>query len=264
MGEATRDLGGAADVTTAQQSHKENPFKREDPFNDEEKAAKRANWPAFDVPTKAEIKIVAELRGLSDEGVSLAVEAGLLFCIGLREGRAWVITDSRRINAQARRLDGGNWVRIGDKKAWTLPGSNASWPIGIREAQSFENIALVEGGPDLLAAYHLIWIADQETSVAPVAMLGSMPISEQALPLFKNKRVRLFGHYDDKAGAISETTRGLQLRKAGARVDRYDLSGFKTSNGMPVKDLCDFAHVDVDQWEEERQVIDKAFIIELT
>ena len=71
--------------------------------------------------------------------------------------------------------------------------------------------------------------------------------------------MRLFGHYDDKAGAISETTRGIQLRKAGARIDRYDLSGFKTSNGMPVKDLCDFCHVDADQWEEDREAIDVAF-----
>ena len=43
------------------------------------------------------------------------------------------------------------WTRIG-AKAWTLPGSEAAWPIGLREASSFSAIALVEGGPDLLAS----------------------------------------------------------------------------------------------------------------
>jgi hypothetical protein len=259
-GEAMRGLGGD---DRNRHEHQPPPKCEEyDPFRNEEKAAKRAKWSAFDVPTKAEIKVIADLRGLSEEGVAIAAERGLLFCADSREGRVWIITDDKRVNAQARRLDGKNWVRIGDRKSWTLPGSVASWPVGIHEAQPFRAIALVEGGPDLLAAFHLAWIANQEANIAPVAMFGSMPISEQTLLLFKNKRVRLFGHYDDKAGAISETTRGIQLRKAGARIDRYDLSGFKTSNGMPVKDLCDFCHVDeVDQWEEDREAIDAAFII---
>src|ERR1017187_5813072 len=45
-----------------------------------------------------------------------------------REWPAWIITDSTRFNAQARRLDGEVWHGIGDKKAKTLPGCDPSWP----------------------------------------------------------------------------------------------------------------------------------------
>ena len=96
-----------------------------------EKARKRESWSTFDAPTGAEIKAIAELRGLSIEGVSLAAEAGLLWCANCDEGRAWIVTDSRRINAQARRMDGQPWTHIGSKKAWTLAGSRAKWPIGL-------------------------------------------------------------------------------------------------------------------------------------
>ena len=72
--------------------------------------------------------------------------ARLAILRSFQEGRAWIITDSRRRNAQARRLDGQSWERLG-AKAWTLPGSEAAWPIGLREVSSFPAIALVEGGP---------------------------------------------------------------------------------------------------------------------
>ena len=90
-----------------------------DPFKDQEKTRKRKGWPVFEAPTSAEIETIATLRGLSPEGVALAAERGLLFCADSREGRAWLITDSRRKNAQARRLDGKPWERK-DSKAWTL------------------------------------------------------------------------------------------------------------------------------------------------
>ena len=106
-----------------------------------------------------EIEAIAEFRGLSIEGVSLAAEVGLLQCADSSEGRAWIVTDSRRRNAQARRIDGQTWKHIGDKKAWTLPGSEAAWLIGLSEAAPFPLIFLVEGGPDLLAAFHPVWCA---------------------------------------------------------------------------------------------------------
>ena len=263
-GEAMADLGdGNRDF---HHEYQPPPPKREkyDPFRDEEKSAKRARWPTFDIPTKEEIEIVAELRGLSVEGVNLAVESGLLFCADSREGpRAWIITDSRRVNAQARRLDGGTWAHIGGRKAWTLPGSVASWPIGIREAQNHGAIALVEGGPDLLAAYHLIWIANQEVHVAPVAMLGaSNDIPAQALPLFANKRVRIFAHRDDDGkGFEAEKRWWNQLLKVGARVDGYSFANLITSTGAPVNDLNDFCHVGVDQWGSEWPDFDQAFVL---
>jgi hypothetical protein len=157
-----------------------------DPFKDKEKARRREAWPAFEVPTQTEIETIAALRGLSPEGVTLAAERGLLFCADSWEGRAWVVTDSRRVNAQARKLDGKPWEAIGGKKAWTLPGSVATWSVGIRESEDFPSIALVEGSADLMAAMHLIWVAGQEKRIAPVAMFGaSMWTTKAALPTFR-------------------------------------------------------------------------------
>jgi len=70
-----------------------------------------------------------------------------------------IITDAARVNAQAGRMDGQCWNHLaGNPKAWTLPGSWASWPIGITEARDFRAIALCEGGPDFLAAHYLaLW-----------------------------------------------------------------------------------------------------------
>ena len=106
-----------------------------DPFKDPEKARKREGWPPFEAPTQAEIETIAMLRGLSAEGVAIAVERGLLFCADTEEGRTWVITDSRRLNAQARRMDGAIWEHIGGHKAWTLPGSIGALPIGLYESR---------------------------------------------------------------------------------------------------------------------------------
>ena len=236
--------------------------KEYDPFRDVRKAAQRAKWPAFDVPTHAEIAAIGELRGLCPEGISLAAEAGLLFTCESREGRAWVVTDSRRINAQARRLDGQCWAAQGDAKSWTLPGSVGSWPIGLREARCYPAIALVEGAPDLLTGFHLAWCAGQENSVVPVAMLGaSMAILTPALPLFAGKRVRIFAHRD-QAGLKAEARWWRQLTQASIEVDRFNFTGFVTGDGEPVGDLNDFAHIDVDQWEGDRQAIDEAFVMQ--
>jgi hypothetical protein len=220
---------------------------------------KREGWPVFETPTRKEISAIAELRGLSIEGVSLAAETGLLLCADSREGRAWLVTDSRRRNAQARRLDGQPWARIGDKKAWTFPGSEAAWPIGLGEASSFLAIALVEGGPDLLAAFHFAWCAAVEGRVAPVAMLGaSNAIPGHALRHFAGKQVRILQH-DDEAGRDAGALWAAQLIAAGAEVDGYSFAGLTRGDGKAVKDLNDFAHVHPDQWEEQRNTIEEAF-----
>ena len=45
----------------------------------------------------------------------------------------------------------------------------------------------------------------------------------------------------------------------GAKVDGYSFSGFIRSEGLPVKDLNDFALIDPDQWEAKREAIEEAF-----
>jgi len=223
-----------------------------------ERARKREAWPTFETPTDAELRAIAELRGLSAEGVAIAAERRLLFCADSREGRAWIVTDARRRNAQARRMDGRPWERI-QAKAWTLPGSEAALPIGLREASSFPAIALVEGGPDLLAALHLAWCAGMEERMAVVAILGAgNRIPASSLPAFAGKRVRVFAHAD-KAGQSAGAAWSAQLIAAGADVDGFSFAGLSRADGGAVKDLNDFALVDVDHWEAERYPIEEAF-----
>jgi hypothetical protein len=128
--------------------------------------------------TPDEIMHLASRRKIPREGLDFASERGLLRFATLKNLPAWIVTDSARVNAQARRMDGQQWEHIG-AKAWTLPGAWASWPLGITEAKPFPAIALCEGGPDFLAAHYLALSeqathpAKRDVSCAPVAMLGA-------------------------------------------------------------------------------------------
>ena len=154
--------------------------------------------------------------------------------------RAWIVTDDEGLNAQARRLDGGTWGHLGQApKAWTLPGCWAGWPLGVKTGREYPAFLLVEGGPDLLAALHFIYLAGFEANCFPVAMLGAkQQIHEDALPILAGKRVRIFPH-EDEAGATGARRWARQLEAAGATVDLFDLAGLRQANGEPVKDLND-------------------------
>jgi hypothetical protein len=196
-----------------------------DPLKDEAKAKERAKWPPFETPTGDDLKAIADLRGLSVEGVTLAAKGRILFCFESREGRSWVLTDSERVNAQARRLDGQPWESLGGSKAWSLGGSVGGWPIGIHEAQTFPVIALTEGGPDVLAAFHCIWLTGREAVIAPVAILGAgMNIVPAALSHFGRREVRIFIHGDDNGQGQQAAKRWAgKLTGAGAVISGFSL-----------------------------------------
>ena len=255
------ELAGTARKTNNSQGNYKNarrdsaPGQKHDPF-EKDRTAKRKNWPVFEAPTPAEIETIAELRALSVEGVSLAVQRGLLYCADSHEGRAWILSDCSRVNAQARRIDGKPWQRKAGAKAWTLPGSIASWPVGLPEATHFPAIVLVEGAPDLLASLHLAWCdtATPETrasgkgvdivaNLGVVAMLGAANwLPQNALPHFANKRIRIFQHEDD-SGQKAAARWATQLQAAGANVDGYAFSGFIQVNETAVADFNDFIRI---------------------
>jgi hypothetical protein len=209
------------------------------------------DFPCFTTGTSEDIQQLAALRQISPEGLKLASERDLLQFATLKIYNAWVVTDSARVNAQARRMDGQTWEHLdGHPKAYTLPGSWASWPIGITETQPFQKIALCEGGPDLLAACHLIYYEFLEAQCSAVAMLGSTQrIHADALPMFADKRVRIFGH-DDDAGRAAVDCWARQLSSVGADVDAFNFAGLVQVNGKPVKDLNDSLLMDSESFAQ--------------
>jgi len=206
-------------------------------------------FPEIQAGTALDFAQLASLRGISLEGLTWAGDRGLLWFATLKDHPSWIITDGARVNAQARRMDGKPWEHIG-AKAWTLPGSWASWPLGIAEARSFPAIALCEGGPDLLAGHYLAqWEqathpTRRDVRCVPVAMLGaSQRIHPDALTLFAGKRVRIFGH-DDEAGRGAVERWAAQLATVGADVDAFSFAGLRRVTGEPVKDLNDALAMD--------------------
>jgi hypothetical protein len=216
-------------------------------------AKRKPLFPDFCKGTAADFQQLADLRSISVEGVKLATERGLLWFATLKDCPAWIVTDRERVNAQARRMDGQLWPDIG-AKAWTLPGSWASWPVGTKESLDFANIALVEGGPDLLAAFHFIVCEGREVDCAPVAMLGATQrIHADVLPIFAGKRIRIFGHDDDEGrGAVERWAR--QLETVGADVDAFSFAGLRQVDKSDVKDLNDCTSIYVDDFEAERNL----------
>jgi hypothetical protein len=193
--------------------------------------------PDLDRPTIKELSTIQLNRGLPlFAGLEMASKAGHLFCADMPDGedtvRVWIITDSARRNAQARRMDGRLWGSI-DAKAKTLRGSEASWPIGAAEIGDKPLVAMCEGGPDFLTAYFLAWWHGRSAEVAPVAMLGAgQRIHAEALPLFKGKRVHIFPHQDD-AGKRARGVWTEQLHCAGAAsVHNFDCSPDKDLNEL--------------------------------
>lgn len=221
--------------------------------------------------TPAELRALAAVRVVSVESVQLASERGFIYFCELADGpemaSAWVLTDGTRRNAQARRLDGARWQYQwnDDAKDWLLAepdrrkkvrgftGNQASWPLGIEEAQAFASIAIVEG-VDLLAAFHFLHAESREDHVAPVAILGaSNRIPADALNLFAGKRIRIFAHSDaNYAGMRAAAQWQKQLESPAAHIDAVDFRGAFKSDGKPVKDLNDLASIDPDSFESER------------
>lgn len=193
--------------------------------------------------TYTDFAALAALRGLSIACLEMATRHGQLFFAPVHDSGerhpAWIITDSSRRHAQARKMDGTLWHFGGSHKpakSKTIWGTDSHWPVGIAEAETQE-ICLVEGAPDFLAAWHFIWAKGQLDHARPVAMFGaSTSIGDDALPLFAGKVVRIFPHNDDKEQGMKAARRwAAQLQNS--TVMFYDVGRFG------VKDLNELVPV---------------------
>jgi hypothetical protein len=190
---------------------------------------------------------VTSLRGWSSfAGLELLSRRGLFWQGAVwddgQDWPAWIVTDSTRRNAQARRLNGKPWQGIGGVKAKTLPGCDPAWPIGAAEIGNRPAVVLCEGGPDFIAALLVAWWEGLDVErIGPVCVTGAgVSIHLDALPFFAGKHVRIAVHADPKGREAGERW-ARQLKNAGAaNVDGFDFAGLTKRDGQPVKDLADF------------------------
>ena len=123
---------------------------------------------------------------------------------------------------------------------------------------------MVEGGADMLAAYHFLWGLNLLDRVGVVCVLGaSNRIADRALKCFKGLRVRICMDADEgrvnertgkriRPGSLAASRWQDQLTEAGAAVEVFSLEGIRKTSGEKVKDLNDLVHCSARMMEEER------------
>jgi DNA primase len=146
---------------------------------------------------------------------------------------------------------------INGSKAICLTGSQASWPIGLEDAKSYPCIALCEGEMDFLAAFGHAYASGVEDQVAPVCMSGaSNRIPNGAIPLFRDKRVRIFVQAD-RAGEDASNRWYNQIKHVASSVDGFDFADYTMEpDETVVTDLNDLLRVSSDCWEQHREEIE--------
>lgn len=195
----------------------------------------------------AELQTLAALRGFPVITLAEAQSAGLLAFAEVWGRVAWLVCDPGGRIAEGRRLDGLPWEPYGSMPArkchaW---GGQKNWPVNLEQAARCPKLAMVEGGPDALAALEFIRREGVADTVGVVAMLGAANtrFDPAALPFFRGKTVRLFPHADG-AGLTAAREWARVLVEAGATgVDAFDLSGLECRDGRPGKDLCDLLNL---------------------
>ncbi|MGE4182946.1 MAG: hypothetical protein AB7J34_24255 [Limisphaerales bacterium] len=214
-----------------------------------------------------ELSILAQARGLGlVAGLEVITQRGILWFserLPDRDGTpttSWILTDSARRNAQARRLDGQPWSVIGGKKARTLRGWEASWPIGLADVREHNrpSVLLVEGGPDLLSAATVAWTyaSGGLDDIGFACMAGAANrIPSDALTTFAGRRV-IIPFHDDVEGLKAAARWESQLNSSGADAISFSLKGLTKQDGTPAKDLNDAIGA-----PELRELVEALFLV---
>jgi len=302
--DSVRDLAGLAGMGPMPNNWKPQKVRKvAEPLAEE--PVKRASMPRMRALSEASCEELGRLRGVSAAAVSAAGRAGLVGGAlmgmtkwgaltwgaemdGLAETgglrvmpeRCWLVGDGMGYVCQARRMCGLAWpVMRSEKGVKALTIGTAKWPIGAAGAagqgrnvqvgagSGRRKVALVEGGPDLLAAFEFLLRDGRVDAVDVVAMLGaSVRMREEALGFFTHARVRIFAHYDRedpkngrRAGWEAAARWEGQLLAAGAEVDVWDFEGLgRMVDGerVAVGDLNDAAMGDVECEREMRGAMD--------
>ena len=203
----------------------------------------KPSLPAISAPSADDLHAIARVRGWpTADGMEVLAERGLLFTgLVYDDGTnwpAWIVTDSTRANAQARRMDGAKWSGIGCK-AKSLPGTAAARCIGAAVIGERPEIWVTEGQPDFAAAPIVARLAGLDLDlIAFVCVTGAgNSLHADDLPYFIGKRIVIAMHNDADHGKGAEAANGWagQLYQAGAR----EVVGFDFSKHH-CKDLSDY------------------------
>jgi hypothetical protein len=259
IGQAMKDYVALAGVESASDALEENAKQN----GRRPKPSKHPDLSKLHPPTRAELHAIARDRGLHCAAPIIAARLGCLKCGPVCGLPSWVLTDPQGWNAEARRFSRLNypaWRELSERKAHTIKDSTKSWPLGLGVetalVQKASMIAILEGGPDLLAAWHFIYCT-KRWDVLPIAILGRAihGLHVDALTLLKGKRVKFFPHVDPDDGPVQQVKLiAHQLRKIGCQPTYFDLTGLRTRGGKPVKDLNDLTRLDANQLGELRDL----------
>lgn len=197
--------------------------------------------------SREELDAVAKLRKVDFWAVATMQQSGVLLFGTVCGFPCWIVTDLARKIAEARRMDGQMFPEFkggSERKAHTLRGSSKSWPVGLilprNLHDAFENILLVEGSSDFVAAYHFCLLGCASgPNWLPVAMLGALArIHPQAFAVLRGKKVKIIPHLDE-AGKSGAQNWAKDLKQIGCEVSGFNLAELRTRGGSNVKDLND-------------------------
>lgn len=143
---------------------------------------------------------------------------------------------------------------LSERKVHTLRYSSKSWPLGLGVDRALVEkaalIAVVEGGPDYLAAWHFIYHS-RRWDVLPIVILGRAVrgLHPDAVKLLVGKRVKFFPHVDPDGGGLKQAKliSEKQLRAIGCQLTYFELTGLRNHGGKPVKDFNDLTQLDTNQ-----------------
>lgn len=178
---------------------------------------KPLSLPEIDKGSIDELAQLARLRGFEGFfGIQRAADTGHFGFTEYHGQRCWITYDGPGQAAQVRPLDGQPFAN--GAKALTLPGSNASFPLGASSiTEAIKTIYLTEGTGDWLTAFTL-HAFETPLDWTAVSMLGAAQrIDEAALDLFKAKQVIIYGQ-NDEPGLRAARTWAAQLKEIAASV----------------------------------------------
>ena len=204
------------------------------------------------LPGRMSATAIAVSRRLPIGSTSRLAEAGILrTMMGVEQ--QWVLVDGPEmprdiITAEIRRHDRRPFGH--GAKAHTCKGATKGWPIGLSLAmkEPDKTIIIVEGGPDLLAAYALIEHLGRNDCV-PVAILGReirrlVPEARQALA---GRCVHIIPHRDKDTSGELTSGRNAAVKWTDMLADDCGvtdvtwapLEGLTRPDGRPAADVCE-------------------------